>query len=107
MKKTISLKSIANTASLLSSDVMTDQIKLLYDNLFLSITTSLIMFFLVFITIYQTNHSIAVFLWFGCVILITLFRLGLIYIFRYHRQSNKFHLNVFLVGVAISQVSGD
>jgi len=102
MKNETPVNSTKNTQTWLLSKVRTDQIAFLYANLLWSTTTSLIMFSLVFITIFQTNHSSQLLFWFGCVVLITLFRLGLIYIFHYHRRSNQFHLNIFLIGVAIS-----
>lgn len=102
MKNHTPMNSIENTRALLLRKVMADQIAFLYANLLLSTTTSLIMFSFVFITIFQINYSTDILIWYGCVILVTLFRLGLLYIFRYHRQSNQFHLNIFLIGVAIS-----
>jgi diguanylate cyclase (GGDEF)-like protein len=83
-------------------NIYIEQVKILYKNLLISVPANFICSLIVFIGLYQNKKNNLLWIWFGSVILISLFRLIILY-FNFHRlKDNNFYLSLFISSVALS-----
>jgi diguanylate cyclase (GGDEF)-like protein len=84
--------------------VISEQLRLLETNLFVSVPLSFVCASIVFASLHQPQVDFFVISWFAAVIGVSLFRLIGVYFYRRSPQKSKLHFSIFMIGVALSAI---
>jgi diguanylate cyclase (GGDEF)-like protein len=82
--------------------ILREQVKILHNNFLPSIFASFICATIVFISLLTSSSTQHAQLWYTCVIVSSIIRLGLIPLFRYFPQHTKMHLVLFIMGTSLA-----
>src|SRR5579871_3027246 len=94
-KQPVYVNSPRNEGKLINNKIISDQIEILYQSIYVAIPGNLICASLIFIGLYQIQHADNILFWFACAILVMLFRLFTFYLYRYRSYRDDYYLMLF------------
>lgn len=86
----------------IQENIFSEQIKILYKNLLVSVPASFICSTIILVGLYDVKTSYQLWSWFAAVSVISVFRFATYYYYHHFTNSNNFYLAMFIFGMALS-----